>query len=125
MGCDIHAFVEYRTRTPSADRLGGWHGFGEQLWLGRHYGIFCRLAGVRCREESTVEQRGVPEDADDLVRWGQEKDPGHSASWVTADEWEAAIHGWEEIADYRAVLAALRAFEQEGYETRVVFWFDS
>lgn len=54
----------------------------------------------------------------------------HSHSWLTPDEWEAAIRmtqAWEDypIPEYEAMLAALRSFEQQGFKARVVFWFDN
>lgn len=48
----------------------------------------------------------------------------HSISWMSADEFEAAIHGAREL-EYGAVLAALRYFESRGCEARVIFWFDN
>lgn len=50
----------------------------------------------------------------------------HSHSWVTADEWEQAISVSDQYVDeYKAILAALRSFEAQGYMSRVVFWFDN
>jgi hypothetical protein len=47
------------------------------------------------------------------------------------DEWEKAIHATlalepeYPLVEYEAVLAALRSFESQGYDARVVFWFDN
>lgn len=51
----------------------------------------------------------------------------HSHSWVTPDEWEAAITGNRYPCDveYRALLAAMRVLEGEGRSVRVVLWFDN
>lgn len=54
----------------------------------------------------------------------------HTHSWLTADEWEAAItfksHFVQSAGDeYEAILAVMRFFESRGYDTRVVFWFDN
>ena len=55
----------------------------------------------------------------------------HTHSWVTPDEWEKAIHATlalepeYPLVEYEAVLAALRSFESQGYDARVVFWFDN
>jgi hypothetical protein len=53
----------------------------------------------------------------------------HSHSWLTPDEWEAALKKSRETPksepEYYAVLAALRALEAAGYRARVVFWFDN
>ncbi len=48
----------------------------------------------------------------------------HSHSWLTPDEYAKAIDGHAE-PEYRAILAALRSFEADGYQARVVFWFDN
>lgn len=56
----------------------------------------------------------------------------HTHSWVTPDEWEQAIQQTVKtdayhypLPEYFAMLAALRSLEQQGYEARVVFWFDN
>jgi hypothetical protein len=52
----------------------------------------------------------------------------HTPSWVTLDELEAAIDRsrWaSEAHEYRAIAAALRYLESNGYRTRIVFWFDN
>ncbi len=57
MGCDIHAFIEYRR---SADR---WWPFGSEFRLGRDYDLFGCLAGVRSGKHNPVASgRGVPSD---------------------------------------------------------------
>ena len=112
MGCDIHAFPEYR----DGDE---WVSFGEvDLW--RNYHIFYALAGVRGPFDGIVplEPRGLPDDADFRVRdeWSED---GHTPSWVTTDEFAACIIPGNE--DYAALLAAMRVFD----EARLVFWFDN
>lgn len=48
----------------------------------------------------------------------------HSHSWLTPDEFEAAIK--ESCGpEYMAILAAMRCFESLGYQARLVFWFDN
>ncbi|GFN32449.1 hypothetical protein [Paenibacillus xylaniclasticus] len=50
----------------------------------------------------------------------------HSHSWLTSNEFEKCVNSFDDVnAEYKAILASLRCFEQEGYETRVVFWFDN
>jgi len=53
----------------------------------------------------------------------------HTPSWLTADEWEAALKlagvGPKAEAEYHAILAAMRALEAAGNAARVVFWFDN
>lgn len=62
----------------------------------------------------------------------------HNHSWLTADELERAFaHYLEQItescphgkaivpAEWSATLAAMRAFEAAGNQTRLIFWFDN
>lgn len=54
----------------------------------------------------------------------------HSHSWLTADEWSVALGDPDHFAEmnepeYIAILAALRSFEGQGFQARVVFWFDN
>lgn len=49
----------------------------------------------------------------------------HSHSWVPADAFEQAIPIGERSPVHSAILAALRSFESDGFEARVVFWFDN
>ena len=48
----------------------------------------------------------------------------HSHTWLSADEFEKAIQdlGNEK---YRAALAAMRSFEADGLDARIVIWFDN
>ena len=59
MGCDIHLFVEYKK--PGWD---SWSNFGSQFRLGRHYGVFTSLAGVRSYGDEVkpvAQLRGIPD----------------------------------------------------------------
>lgn len=62
MGCDIHAFIEYKK-----DDL--YMGFAEdELWLSRDYALFSALAGVRAYGERPLyPPRGLPEDCSEAV----------------------------------------------------------
>lgn len=57
MGCDIHAFIEWRSKTSVH-----WRPFSAQLCLGRHYGVFGRMAGVRSSHPDSFLPRGIPND---------------------------------------------------------------
>ena len=59
MGCDIHAFIEYTN-----DLEDNWSAISGQLSLGRNYGLFSALAGVRLYTDKIdyLEPRGIPED---------------------------------------------------------------
>ncbi len=159
MGCDIHAYIEYKAKGQQY-----WHDFGGRINPGRDYFLFGRLAdGVRGDGPALVPARGMPKDAawsarDDGFLFITEDGQGdkcctvenarqwspwtewkihdyvahpdwHSHSWATADEWEKAVEpcltGERVEYAYAAVLAAMRSFEANGYESRVVFWFDN
>jgi len=48
----------------------------------------------------------------------------HSHSWCDADELEKAVGNSDE-PEYKAVIAAMRSFEQQGRISRLVYWFDN
>jgi len=55
MGCDIHAYVEYK-------ETGEWRHFAS-LSMKRNYGVFACMANVRNSGEATVfEAKGIPDD---------------------------------------------------------------
>lgn len=49
----------------------------------------------------------------------------HSHSWLTVDEYELCVKSDACAPEYVAILAALRSFELQGLDARVVFWFDN
>lgn len=59
MGCDIHAFIEYKKPD-----YNNWSGFGGRINPGRTYGVFAHLAGVRNYNNYSpiAADRGVPDD---------------------------------------------------------------
>lgn len=162
MGCDIHAYAEYRKKGQSQ-----WNGFGGRINPGRDYDLFGKLADVR-GGPALIEPRGIPSDlaweacgdyhmlisdehegdgwcstakAQEWVAAGLSKiverngrpdkvtDPdAHSASWLTADEFEAALNAparWPHGDEYFALLAAMRDLEKRQNDVRLVFWFDN
>lgn len=177
MGCDVHCYLEYRTKNPQSDYQKYWSSFGGRINPGRDYLLFARIAGVRGpKDMAVVQPRGVPsdmgwraegdywmyivEDEKDLAEsgyclrskaeewvkgWGcvykdYQDEQGrpkwvshpdwHTHTWLTPDEWEKAITLEEELHEkagpcYYAMLAAMRSFEQQEYEARVVLWFDN
>ena len=48
----------------------------------------------------------------------------HSASWLDAGELSKIQEGYPNITT-KAIIAILKAYESEGYEARIVFWFDN
>lgn len=169
MGCDIHAYIEYREK-PTKENVGynPWRPFGSRTNLGRNYQMFGRMAGVRREGIAVVQPRGYPDDmgyeaehdatlyvddksseesgfcstarAEGWVKSGSSErwkgtttrisNPDwHTPSWLTGDEFKKAIEeyqsGGEKDVSYLAALAAMKMFEAEGYESRIVFWFDN
>lgn len=62
MGCDIHLFIEYRSK-----HNGRWRNFGDEFRLNRNYLAFSLMAGIRNntgKKLAVVEPRGLPEDID-------------------------------------------------------------
>lgn len=49
----------------------------------------------------------------------------HSGSWCDSKEIESVLKDEKYAEQYFAVLAAMKSFEQQGYESRLVFWFDN
>lgn len=48
----------------------------------------------------------------------------HSVTWMTPDEWEPLTQG-NSGPEYAAMTTAMRSIEAQGYQVRVVFWFDN
>lgn len=65
MGCDIHAYVEYRVKAgTNPDGSRQWHPWGGRFHLDRNYAIFGALAGARRPQPpGFVPPRGFPDDA--------------------------------------------------------------
>lgn len=51
----------------------------------------------------------------------------HTETWLTGEEWRAAVASVDQewTPAYKAIGAMLKSFEDDGCETRVVFWFDN
>ena len=69
MGCDIHLYIEYKSKKTEFDGYdSGWQSFGGRINPGRNYAMFGLMANVRnCYSDGKlpvlVEPRGMPEDA--------------------------------------------------------------
>lgn len=68
--------------------------------------------------------------------WRVEYPDWHSHSWLTRKELKDVFAAYQKLingsfqseaftADYRALLAAIDVYENLGFETRFVFWFDN
>jgi hypothetical protein len=55
----------------------------------------------------------------------------HTDTWLSLSEYEQALENYKEYtnkepsSDYLAVLAAMKVFQNTGYETRLIIWFDN
>lgn len=134
MGCDIHAFIEYRSDSQEKRYDESWWSFGGEFHLDRDYEAFGNLAGVRQDDRPHISPRGLPTDLGYATRHhtvymidgsgtrpsAVYHDPGlrrTSGRRQSSGKW---IH-----PNYLAFLAAMRALEKAGQEVRAVFWFDN
>lgn len=70
MGCDIHAWIEFRRKPTDEEESPKWmpvQGFGEFSF--RDYNMFSSLAQVRGDDEKGMIPRGLPDDVSDTVYW--------------------------------------------------------
>ncbi len=58
MGCDIHMYVEYKSKYNK-----NWSSFGGRINPGRNYWMFGLIAKVRCKFNESLSPKGMPEDA--------------------------------------------------------------
>jgi hypothetical protein len=107
MGCDIHGYIEVKKNDlrfhgfVEVQKYASWDdwdmAFDIKAILGRNYGMFGLLFGVRDDVFSPVaKSRGLPENVSDEVKaasqaWGVD---GHSHSWITIQEINAI--NWDE-----------------------------
>ena len=142
MGCDIHFFSEVKL----AD--GQWHCYGSPS-IDRYYSLFCKMAGVRCRDGIVPISgpRGLPADCSAVVKWASDDygSDGHSHSYLTAieivdledwwkethkdQEWPATFpeHQWGHLCGSSWGSFVRHPDERpEGLlDVRFVFWFDN
>lgn len=129
MGCDIHAYVEYRPAGRS-----DWLSFGGQFVLYRNYDIFGHIAAVRRGDiKPVVPPRGIPDDLGFSTKdhWGESD--WHTPGWLTVDEyWDALARAHEHggvspqaMLEWSALGAAMTQFKTLGSAVRFVFWFDN
>lgn len=105
------------------------------LKLDRHYGMFSALGGGRQFDDipCVIQERGFPEDAG---YWTQhehdETDGPNDPSWLDWKEYAIVLRRAaecgvkvEHLHQYRQVLTTMNALVADGYEARIVFWFDN
>ena len=86
-------------------------------------------SGTCTREQA---ERWVASGISKWVREGVVSNPDHhSYSWISLSEFERAISELSSIIKYKlsveylAVLSAMKTIAEQGYEVRLVFWFDN
>lgn len=155
MGCDIHCYIEYRNPknprwcdfggriNPGRDyrifeKLAGVRGSDEPEIHPRGFPTDCAGSAsddywlfitdtegpcycTRQRAEQYVSGGCVWRNEE--KQWVSHPD-WHNHSWLTPDEFEKVLTGFTSL-EYTAILAAMRSFETQGYESRIVFWFDN
>lgn len=155
MGTDIHAHAEYR------DAHGVWHGcrvvrrryriggeileWSQELRIGRNYGLFAALAGVRAYSKNGLpmiaEPRGLPNDCSAAVKRAIERARREydirDSSYVTLAE--VAALDWATLAGNQAerhpdplrlqvarlMEPAADLLEDDLDAIRLIFWFDN
>ena len=130
MGCDITLFLEYKSHISSQ-----WQPFGYgEYHLPRNYDMFAQMAGVRNKgREVLFHAKGMPYDVSEYVNEKYAKDKIHtneihSPSWLTKGEFALCVDAYskspqKDIVEYKAILAAMSAFESNDCDTRIIFWF--
>lgn len=121
MGCDIHCFIEHQH-----PRDTYWTVFSGEIRGSRDYNLFAALAGVRGAGPTP---KGLPENlswgAQDA--WDEGKSDWHSPTWLTLRDLSDTLSRLPLPRDpeYHAMLAAMQCFENMGYRTRLICWFDN
>lgn len=138
MGCDIHCFVEVNIN-------GKWM-FYNQCDVGRHYGLFAKMAGVRNYDEIVPisDPKGIPDNISEMVKIHCEYfgDDGHSHSWLSIRELiklreyyqeKISEKSWDFDDEFGYIfgnpITEFYKYNEEYPEflkdIRVVFWFDN
>jgi hypothetical protein len=96
MGCDIHLYIEYKSKKPRYDgRESTWRDFGQRINPGRNYALFALMADVRNYDGQLpviVKPRGMPDDAtystaDDNRMYISEDEGENYVTMETAEGW--------------------------------------
>lgn len=131
MGCDIHSYVYHRQGKGPLNTF-----LCMELNLGRDYGLFGLMAGVR-GEHKLFDARGFPEDTPHRIRFDYDRriDDVHDASWLTTGELKQVAEKYIEINERRnpwletviGYMDALDDWCQEddpGGQAILIFFFD-
>jgi len=129
MGTNIDLYVEYRSPITK-----GWEPFGYGYYMPRNYQLFARMAGVRDElHEVLYHPKGIPESLSEFFLSKYEDSQKHAecchhSSWLNNKDFSICMNtckpdNQKDILEYQALLAAMNVLEENGCDTRVVFWF--
>lgn len=137
MGCDIHAFVEYKSKHDFRHDAR-WDSFSsDQINLDRNYNLFGYLTNGQVRYDPDMEYginpRGLPEYPSHEVEEFSDPTNTHSHSWLTYEEFVEILELMRKNEDkdvfvpiqYYAILGVMKALVEVDMKVRFVFWFDS
>ena len=148
MGCDIHLYIEYKSKDGYDP---AWQGFGGNINPGRNYAMFALMADVRnCYSDGKlpvlVERRGMPDDAgytatDDNRIYISETKSEDYVSMETAKRWvksgsskfindkdgnpiwvtnpDAHSHSWLTTSEFESVINKYLELEAGWHKVRV------
>lgn len=132
MGCDIHACIEYHEYPDDH-----WSTFAILGSTSRWYALFGALTNGEVRGfqqpagNPAIDPRGFPPDAGWETKDQYEEDgtvclDWHTPSWVSVDEFAAALTAAGNDANeyWDHVLATMRSLATK-WPTRLIFWFDN
>jgi hypothetical protein len=128
MGCDIHMYIEYKSKK---EKDNYWNSFGGRINPGRNYwmfGLMCK--GVRSEFEESYPAKGMPEDAgyvsesDNRIFICEDEGEGYCTleeakryeecgskiindsegkpQWVEHPDWHS--HSWLSLKEYKKVI---------------------
>jgi hypothetical protein len=129
VSCNMYMYIEKL-------HGGKWEYIDGDVYEGRCYVLFARLAGVRNNEElePLLDPRGMPESAS--LRVFSAKDDYHDGadrrvtSWLTLAElerqdWDEFSGKWNETEFSIGIMNRLRQLaDGDRTSVRIVFWFD-
>ena len=126
MGCDIHAIIEVKNRGHPECGFS----FAAKIELDRDYKMFSLMAGVRNYKElpQVSPLRGIPNDASCRTKeeYNLLGSDTHSSSFLYFYEYKNAVDfNSNYCTSYEACMRFMETYEQDNYETRIVFWFDN
>ncbi len=135
MATDIWIHIEHRSKHTNK-YVYDFEGDGERV-----YPLFGTLAGTRGSCEPIYDPRGLPEDIspEALKEYQSWEEDAHTPSWLTTVELrkclDMTIKEYSKEYDVEDVKLWLKSYEKiyeymkhkedEGEESRIVFWFDN